>query len=38
VFDEGKIVEEGTHQQLIAQNGVYTKLWGHQSGGFLGFE
>jgi len=38
VFDEGKIVEEGTHQQLIEQNGVYTKLWGHQSGGFLGFE
>jgi len=38
VFDEGKIVEEGTHQQLIGQNGVYTKLWGHQSGGFLGFE
>ncbi len=38
VFDEGKIVEEGTHQQLIKKNGVYTKLWGHQSGGFLGFE
>jgi ATP-binding cassette subfamily B protein/ATP-binding cassette subfamily B multidrug efflux pump len=38
VFDEGEIVEEGTHQQLIEQNGVYTKLWGHQSGGFLGFE
>ena len=38
VFDEGEIVEQGTHQQLIAKNGVYTKLWNHQSGGFIGFE
>lgn len=38
VFDEGKIVEQGTHQQLIAKNGIYTKLWNHQSGGFIGFE
>ena len=38
VFDKGEIVEQGTHQELIQQNGVYTKLWGHQSGGFLGFE
>ncbi|MFQ3310028.1 MAG: ATP-binding cassette subfamily B multidrug efflux pump, partial [Porticoccaceae bacterium] len=38
VFDEGKIIEQGTHHQLLEKNGVYTKLWGHQSGGFLGFE
>lgn len=38
VFDKGEIVEQGTHQQLIAKNGVYTKLWNHQSGGFIGFE
>ena len=38
VFDEGKIIEQGTHQELLGENGIYTKLWGHQSGGFLGFE
>ena len=38
VFDEGKIIEQGTHQELLGRNGIYTKLWGHQSGGFLGFE
>lgn len=38
VFDEGKIIEQGTHQELLRKNGIYTKLWGHQSGGFLGFE
>ena len=38
VFDKGEIVEQGTHQELLKQNGVYTKLWGHQSGGFLGFD
>ncbi len=38
VFDEGNIIEQGTHQELLNKNGIYTKLWGHQSGGFLGFE
>jgi len=38
VFDQGVIVEQGTHQQLLAQNGVYSRLWSHQSGGFIGFE
>ena len=38
VFDQGAIIEEGTHQELLAMNGVYTKLWSHQSGGFLGFD
>ena len=36
VMDAGAIVEEGTHAQLLAQGGVYARLWGHQSGGFLG--
>ena len=38
VFDKGEIIEQGTHQQLIAKNGVYSKLWSHQSGGFIGVE
>lgn len=38
VLDEGNIVEMGTHQELIAQNGQYAKLWVHQTGGFLGLE
>ena len=36
VMDGGRIVEEGTHAQLLGQGGVYARLWGHQSGGFLG--
>lgn len=35
VLDKGKIVEEGTHKQLVKNNGLYAKLWSHQSGGFL---
>ncbi len=35
VLDDGKIVEEGNHKQLIAKNGSYANLWAHQSGGFL---
>ena len=38
VFDQGEIVEQGSHQELLAKNGLYAKLWSHQSGGFLGFE
>lgn len=36
VLDEGKIVEQGTHQELIRSNGIYAQLWQHQTGGFLG--
>ena len=36
VLDQGRIVEQGSHTDLIAQNGTYAKLWAHQSGGFLG--
>ncbi|UVE70041.1 ABC transporter ATP-binding protein/permease (plasmid) [Burkholderia pyrrocinia] len=36
VLDEGRIVEEGTHQQLLQAGGIYAALWAHQSGGFLG--
>lgn len=36
VLEAGKIVESGTHEQLIAENGVYSRLWKRQSGGFLG--
>jgi ATP-binding cassette subfamily B protein len=35
VLDEGKIVEDGNHKELIAKQGTYAKLWSHQSGGFL---
>jgi len=36
VLDEGRIVEEGDHKALLAKNGLYARLWAHQSGGFLG--
>jgi len=38
VLDEGKIVESGTHAQLIHKRGIYAKLWEHQTGGFIGLE
>jgi ABC-type multidrug transport system fused ATPase/permease subunit len=38
VLDEGRIVEQGTHEQLIAHGQLYGQLWDHQSGGFLGLE
>ncbi|MES2672644.1 MAG: ABC transporter ATP-binding protein [Pseudomonadota bacterium] len=36
VLDKGNIVEQGSHAELIAQQGIYAQLWERQSGGFLG--
>jgi len=36
VMDQGKIVEQGTHNELLAYGGVYAKLWARQTGGFIG--
>lgn len=35
VFDNGKIVEDGSHNELLEKNGLYSKLWNTQVGGFL---
>ena len=35
VLDRGCIVERGTHENLLARDGIYASLWSHQSGGFL---
>jgi ATP-binding cassette subfamily B multidrug efflux pump len=36
VMDQGTIVEQGTHQELIEYGGIYAQLWAHQTGGFIG--
>ncbi len=38
VMDAGRIVEQGSHAELLAQGGIYARLWAHQSGGFLGLD
>ncbi|MBM96749.1 MAG: multidrug ABC transporter ATP-binding protein [Oceanospirillaceae bacterium] len=36
VLDEGRIVEQGSHKELLALGGIYAQLWAHQTGGFIG--
>lgn len=38
ILDQGRIVESGSHAELIALGGIYAKLWAHQTGGFIGLE
>ena len=38
VMDEGRVIEEGTHGQLLEKRGVYANFWERQSGGFLGVD
>ena len=35
VLEDGGIVEQGTHKELLEKKGVYADLWSHQTGGFL---
>jgi len=35
VLDDGKIIEDGTHSELLKHDGMYARLWSHQSGGFI---
>lgn len=36
VLDNGTILEEGSHEQLLTRNGKYASLWAHQTGGYIG--
>lgn len=38
VLDEGGVVEQGSHDELITKGGIYAALWAHQTGGFIGIE
>ena len=38
VLDRGKIVEQGSHPNLLKQNGIYSNFWKRQSGGFINFK
>ncbi|MGL4441345.1 MAG: ABC transporter ATP-binding protein [Bosea sp. (in: a-proteobacteria)] len=38
VMDKGQVVDQGSHQELVARGGLYARLWARQSGGFLGLD
>jgi ATP-binding cassette subfamily B multidrug efflux pump len=38
VMEQGKVVETGTHAELVESGGLYARLWAHQTGGFVGVE
>ncbi len=38
VMDKGRIVDQGSHQELVSRGGLYARLWARQSGGFLGLD
>ncbi|MGK8438323.1 ABC transporter ATP-binding protein [Ectopseudomonas hydrolytica] len=38
VIDQGRIVETGSHAELVERGGLYARLWQHQTGGFVGVE
>ncbi|NBB12473.1 ABC transporter ATP-binding protein [Pseudomonas sp. SLFW] len=38
VLENGQIVEDGSHAELLARKGLYARLWAHQTGGFVGVE
>jgi len=38
VMEDGRVVEDGTHDELLARGGIYARFWARQSGGFLGLD
>jgi ATP-binding cassette, subfamily B, bacterial len=38
VLEEGRIVEDGSHAELLARGALYARYWNRQSGGFIGTE
>jgi ATP-binding cassette subfamily B protein len=38
VLEQGRIVEQGTHNDLVNSNSLYAKFWNRQSGGFIGVD
>ena len=38
VLEGGHVAEQGSHQELLALNGLYARFWARQSGGFIGLE